>query len=173
MRISRAMDSDAAEDHLLRIRRPGRWIAPETRAGRSGLAAGVHDRAAGYSRPDISDLAGRQNGGADLNARSGGDGCRHTCGVIDLEDLTRLFSGGPHAEFPGVLCGHAGGEQGLAVREPLRRATEVAMFGDALQAGAIGMHDVDVDEVETLPAAFGGRQVAAAIRRERDPLPIG
>src|ERR1700730_12055305 len=116
MRGGVAFPGNAAIYDLLRVRRPGGWISPEVRAGGALLVAGVHDRTAGYGGPDIGDLTVRQNGGADLNAGSGADGCCDTCGDINLEDLACLFSGGSHTKIPGVLRGHAVREQALAIR---------------------------------------------------------
>jgi hypothetical protein len=47
------------------------------------------------------------------------------------------------------------------------------VFGEAVEAGAIGVDEVDVGELEDLPAALGVGQVAAAIGGEGDPLAVG
>ncbi len=47
------------------------------------------------------------------------------------------------------------------------------MFGEALQAGAVGMNDIKVDQLEVFPAAPGHGQIAAAIGGESDPFSIG
>lgn len=57
-------------------------------------------------------------------------------------------------EVPGLLGGHAVGHEGLAVGIPRGTATKVAAFGDAFEAGAVGVNDVDVDNVQYLPSAF-------------------
>ena len=45
--------------------------------------------------------------------------------------------------------------------------------GDALQPRAVGVHEIDVRELQVLPAAAAHRHRAAAIGGERDPFAVG
>ncbi len=46
------------------------------------------------------------------------------------------------------------------------------MLGDSLQAGAVGMNDINVDHLEVFPTAFGHGQIAAAVGGESDPFSV-
>jgi hypothetical protein len=47
------------------------------------------------------------------------------------------------------------------------------MLRDALEAGAVWMNEIDINEVQAFPTAFGRGKVAVAVRGEGDPLAVG
>ncbi len=47
------------------------------------------------------------------------------------------------------------------------------MLRNTPEPRAVGVNEIDVDELEPLPTAFRSGKVAVAVRREGDPLAIG
>ena len=127
---------------------------------------------------DVADVARRQERRVELHAGTGRDSrsprrSRHqsTRGACRCRAHRSRASGA--APVSSVCFGvHAVREHAAAVGGKLRAAAEVAVLGDTLQPGAVRMNDVDVGELQVLPAAVRHRHRAAAVRRERDPLAV-
>ena len=95
--------------------------------------------------------------------------------AMSIDDDPRVFRVLRHraAIVERLLRRHAVGDHAPAVGGPLRAAAEAAVRREPLQARPVGMDDVEVGEVQMFPAAVRERQVARAIRRERNPLSVG
>src|SRR4029077_16853012 len=71
-----------------------------------------------------------------------------------------------------LLRRHAVRDQPAAVGGPLRAAAETAVLADLPQARAVGMNDVEVDELEMFPPPVAKGHVARSIGRKRNPSSV-
>ena len=159
------------------IRRPGNGIGRDVRAGGAHLAVGGNNLDPGSVATQIGNLTGVKNRRRHFDAWAAGDGNDRAGGDVNPVHLVRCVCGIRRKQFgpvgPCVFRRHAVGHDALAVSRPSGVAAEVSVLRNTLEPRAVGVNEIDVDELEPLPSAFGGGKAAVAVRREGDPLAIG
>ena len=162
---------------MIVIRRPGSGIGRDIRTGGAHLAVGGNNLDPGSVATQIGNPAGGKNRRRQFDAGAACDGNDRAGGDVNPVELVRSAHLIRRKQFgpvgPCVFRRHAVGHDALAVSRPSGTAAEVPVLRNTPKPRAVGVNEIDVDQLEPLPTAFRGGKAAVAVRREGDPAAIG